>query len=216
MTPKKTKSTSVFRERTAKARRVLSFEETFGETIHLANHRPSSFGHPPIRPRTFQNLSPTSPRTASPKRYVSIICYKLLQLLFRDLVNFYVVFNGVQLTVSVDFAKDQPARIRPNDHPTPVILSSLKLHLIDKIPEFFSKTLQLLDVPITREWVLSSKLDRPDEIFTTAPAADLAGLKLLDDVKDVSNVKISSVHLHVQKVLGKGAKCKFTVLLTPQ
>ena len=137
-------------------------------------------------------------------------------VIFRDKVNFYVVHNGVQLRVAVDFAKEQATRMRASDHPSPQILSSLKLHLIDKIPEFFRLVLQQMDVKIDREWVVSNAQNRPNTFRTTAKAEDFTNLKLFDAITDVSNVKASTLELTVTRNPGVGAFCLLTVYLKPQ
>ena len=132
------------------------------------------------------------------------------------MVNFYVVHNGVQLRVAVDFAKEQSARMAASDHPTKVILSSLKLHLIDKIPDFFSKVLQQMDIQIDPKWALVDDPSQNKSIFATAKAEDFTKLPLFDAITDVSNVKVSSVDLTVTRNPGKGAFCKLTVFLKPK
>ena len=103
-----------------------------------------------------------------------------------------------------------------NDHPNQVILSSLKLHLIDKIPEFFSKVLQQMDIQIEREWALTDVPGQPRTKFTTAKAEDLTNIKLFDAIADVSNIKASKLELIVTKNPGKGAFCQLTVYLKPK
>ena len=131
-------------------------------------------------------------------------------------MNFYVVHNGVQLRVAVDFAKEQAARMQASDHPTPQILSSLKLHLIDMIPEFFRLVLQQMDVTIERKWVLTDTRAPPNTFQTTAKAEDFTRLKLFDAITNVSNVKASMLKLTVTKNPGVGAFCHLTVFLKPQ
>ena len=97
-----------------------------------------------------------------------------------------------------------------------LILSSLKLHVIHLIPEFFSAVLKAMDIEIDRRWILSDTKDRPDSFTATARAEDLPNFKIFDTIKDVSNVQASTIHLAITKVLGKGATCKMTVYFKPQ
>ena len=132
------------------------------------------------------------------------------------MVNFYVVHNGVQLRVAVDFAKDQPARMAAASHPNQVILASLKLHLVDKIPDFFSTVLQQMEIKIDPTWALVDRPGQQKSFMATAKAEDLSNIKLFDAISDVSNIKASRLELTVTKNPGKGAFCKLTVLLKPK
>lgn len=118
--------------------------------------------------------------------------------------------------MAVDFAKEQATRMRAENHPTPQILSSLKLHLIDRIPEFFRLVLQQMDVKIDRKWVLSTTDEQPKTVQATAKAEEFTRLKLFDDIENVSNVKASILKLTVTKNPDKGAFCQLTVFLKPQ
>ena len=131
-------------------------------------------------------------------------------------MNFCVVYKGVQLIASVDFAKEQVVRMFSANNASQLILSSLKLHVIHLIPEFFSATLKAMDIDIDRRWILSEMPDRPVSFTATAQAADLPNFKIFDAIKDVSNVQASTIHITVTKVLGKGASCKMTVYFRPK
>ena len=73
-----------------------------------------------------------------------------------------------------------------------------------------------MDIHISREWAISNSHAPPRSFRATAKAEELHGIKLFDAIKDVSNVRASSIELTVTRNPGKGAFCYMTLLLKPQ